>query len=236
MTFLSHLHTDLRKALVTRRGATAKDPDSVPRGLHKTYERMEKILLPQPEHLNATLADVLERRTSYERGSAQGALSLQEWGTLLGLSLKKRAGTTKRNYPSGGGLYPIETYLITTIREDLTPAVFHYNPSEHALEKLWPVPADFDIKQLSARPEDLFFSSLVIFTSLWKRSSTKYGDFSYTLALLEAGHMAENVLLAATALRSQARGTAYFDDDLIASLLDFDIENEQVIHCIAISS
>ena len=88
------------------------------------------------------------------------------------------------------------------------------------------------IKELARHPEDLLFSSLLIFTAVWKRSSAKYGDFTYTLALLEAGHMSENVILTAGALDLRTRPMAGFDDDRILSLLDLDPEEEQPVHTI----
>ena len=168
-------------------------------------------------------------------GQEEGTLSISDWGTLLGLALQKHADS-KRNYPSGGALYPIETYVITSALPNSLPAVFHYNPSLHALEKLWDMPADMPIKLLAVGPkEDFVFSTLIVFTAVWKRSSAKYGDFTYTVALLEAGHMSENILLVATALDLKSRPMAGFKDDLIEKLLDLNPEHEQVVHTVTMS-
>lgn len=231
--FLSHLHADLRGARLTRRGAT-HDPKDVPQGLHKKYDRMEKIKLPDPEHVGISLSNALEKRSSYVGGTMEGCLSLQEWGTLLGLALKKRSGSTSRNYPSGGALYPIETYLIGNTVEQQAPAVFHYNPSDHVLEKLWDLPSDLNIKELSRKPDNVLFSTLVVFTSVWKRSTSKYGDFTYLLALLEAGHISQNILLVATALGLNARPMGEFSDEKISKLLDLDDEREQPVHSVTL--
>ncbi|RJQ33586.1 SagB/ThcOx family dehydrogenase [Candidatus Parcubacteria bacterium] len=234
MSFLSHLHTDLRQARRVRRGATHA-PEDVPQGLHKSYPRMELTELPPPAAIQATLSHILNSRISYRDGGDQSrSNSLDTWGTLLGLALKKRDGSHKRNYPSGGALYPIETYIIGTIA-NFAPSVFHYNPGKHALEKLWELPADFNIKDLAPSPQDLLFSSIIVFTAVWERSSAKYGDFAYTLALLEAGHMSENILLAATALKLKSRPMAGFDDDALVSLLDLDPPYEQPVHTITVS-
>ncbi len=232
-SFLSHLHADLRRARITRRGATHL-PDEVPRGLHKKYSRMPQIELPEPAALAVTLRDALETRHSAEAGDTNVPMTLSDLGTLFGLALRKRPNTISRNYPSGGALYPIETYLISTAVESQTPAVFHYNPTLHLLERLWSLPHDFDVKQLAKYPEELPLSGLIVFTSVWKRSSAKYGDLSYLHALLEAGHMSENILLLADALKINARPYAGFDDDRIAELLDIEPENEQAVHTITL--
>ncbi len=235
MSFLSRLHQDLRNTRLTRRGATHR-PEDVPRGIHKEYSRMERVLLPPPTPLTQDLSDVLAERSSYHEGNSESYLSLQEVSDLLGHALRKRPGSINRNYPSGGALYPVETYFITVgITGTSMSGVFHYHPSLHALEHLWQLPGGFDIKTLARHPVPLLFSSLVVFTAVWSRSSAKYGDLAYQHALLEAGHMSQNVLLVATATSVSARPYAGFDDERIVSLLDIDPDKEQPVHSIPLS-
>ena len=231
MRFLSHLHAELRNARLTRRGATHL-PEQVPHGTHKSYERMPRVKLPEPIDLTTSLADALKRRKSGSSGDPGVELTLSEAGTIFGLSLRKHNDELNRNYPSGGGLYPIETYLISSAFESQSPAVFHYNPTTHTLERLWELPAGFDIKTLAKHPDTLPLSSLLVFTSVWARSSAKYGELSYQHALLEAGHMSENVLLVANAVGVQSRPYAGFSDTLISQLLDLDTTHEQPVHTI----
>ncbi|HEY4527375.1 MAG TPA: SagB/ThcOx family dehydrogenase [Candidatus Paceibacterota bacterium] len=196
---------------------------------------MESIKLPDPMPLPMPLAEAMEKRVSYSGGNSESNLSLEVWGTLLGLALRGRADSIKRNYPSGGALYPVETYVIAHSIGGSAPAAFHYNPTDHALENLWNLPPDLQIKDLVPARKDLLFSSLIVFTSCWKRSSAKYGNLAYIHALLETGHMSENVLLASTALELKSRPMAGFSDDLLITLLDIDAEHEQPIHSIVIS-
>lgn len=232
--FITHIHEDLRSARFTRRGATHRAED-VPKGTHKEYPRMERLLLPEPQPIENSLRSVLlTRRSSYFKENLS-TLSLGDFGTLFGLALRRRQKTTSRNYPSGGGLYPIETYLITEPLVDGTSGIFHYHPTVHALEKLWDVPAENEVRTLIQGPEGLSFSALIVFTSVWKRSSAKYGDFTYTVALLEAGHMSENILLVATALGFETRPMAGFKDRIVPQLLDIDEEHEQVVHSITLA-
>lgn len=233
-SYISHLHTDLRRTLVTMRGSThlAKD---VPQGLHKEYPRMQRIALPNPQTLTSTLADVLEHRISNRTGDSSIPLTLTECGTLFGLALHKRDGVNKRNYPSGGALYPVETYFVTTALEESGAGVYHYHPASHSLEKLWDLPHSFDIKSIVPKPPELVPSSVLIFTSVWNRSSAKYGDFTYPLALLEAGHMSENCLLVATALGLNTCPLAGFNDKAVMSILDIDENYEQPLQVISVN-
>lgn len=226
--FISQLHTELRRTRLTKRGATHNAKD-VPHGKHKEYPRMEQIVLPAPAHIKQSFSELLARRHSCDTCSPDIPVTLAELSTLLGNALGRRGTSTHRNYPSGGGLYPIETYVIASNIEECGSGAFHYNPSAHALEKLWNLPDGYNIKDLVRKPDHLIPSLIIVFSAVWKRSSAKYGDFVYGLALLEAGHMSENVLLAATALNLDARPMAGFDDDMIAELLDFPLDEEQTV-------
>src|SRR5207247_2158213 len=129
---------------------------------HKEYARMQSIALPEPETLSATIQDVLQKRSSRFAGNPDTPVTLAELGTLLGLALQRRPGVTSRNYTSGGALYPIETYLLSTAMESQSPGVFHYNPTKHTLERLWDLPTDFNIKDAARNPETLLFSTLIV--------------------------------------------------------------------------
>lgn len=195
---------------------------------------MEKLDFPKTAAPQTTLEEALHKRKSFFT-IKEAPIPLEKWGALFGLALKKRDGKF-RYYPSGGALYPVETYLFAEIPGYSAPAAFHYNPSAHTLEKLWDLPKDIRIKNLVPAHDIVTFSSLMVFTALWTRASAKYGDYTYNLSLLEAGHMSQNVLLAMTALGLKGRPMAAFDDDLVMNVLDLDIEKEQPIHGIVLSS
>ena len=233
-SFLSRLQSDLRHTLVTKRGATHL-PEQVPRGEHKVYARMQQIPLGTPAMLGMPLTEALARRASSVSKEKDAPISLPEYSALLGNGLKKRESGVSRNYPSGGALYPIETYLIAESIEGIESGVFHYNPTAHTLERLWSLPKDFAMTNVLPNPEGLSSSALIVFTSVWQRSSAKYGDLAYQHALLEAGHMSENILLLAAALGLDARPMAGFIDARIIELLDLDADNEQPVHTILLS-
>lgn len=105
-----------------------------------------------------------------------------------------------------------------------------------ALEKLWDLEQGLDAQSLAPQPEYISFSSVIIFTAVWSRSSAKYGDFAYNLTLLEAGHMCQNVLLAATAIKLRSRPMAAFNTKLGEQILDLDIAQEQAVYAIILGS
>src|SRR6185436_10721278 len=106
--------------------------------------------------------------------------------------------------------------------------VYHYRPQEHALERLWD--AEVDMNRIFRGPDTPLPPALIVFTALWERGSAKYGDFSYYHALIECGHMAQNLLLVGTALGMAMRPHSGFTDSEIARLLDIDQRREQVVY------
>jgi SagB-type dehydrogenase family enzyme len=232
MSFISDLHTYLRTTRVSMRGSTKK-PSEVPRGTHKAYSRMPQIPLETPR-IETPLSDLLTKRKSYS-AATETPLSIQDIGLIFGNALSRRSEGVSRNYPSGGALYPIETYLVCEKLVGAPSGVFHYNPSSNSLEHLWELPPGLSISDLTPKPASLAPTALVIFTSVWERSSAKYGHFTYMVALLEAGHMSENILLAATAASISVRPLTGFRDNRIIKLLDIDPSLEQPVLTVALS-
>jgi SagB-type dehydrogenase family enzyme len=226
MTLIPRLHTDLRRTRVTRRGAAKV---SKTRRSHKKYPRLPNLILPAPHAIS--LSPPADPEGHQAAKNSRGKFSLETCGALLGVSLKTQGDPAKRPYPSKQDLYPVETYLITTAIEGTPPGVFHYDPDSHTLETLTTLPVGFPINDLVHR-KDTVFHSLIVFTALWGLSLPRHGDFAYILALIEAGHMSQNILLAADVLLLTARPTSTFDDDAIAELLDIDMDQEQPIHAI----
>lgn len=233
-SLIPHIHTHIRAARLTREGAGGR-PEDAPRGSHKEYPRMPRIALPEPAELAVPLAEAIRNRSSFNRAVTDRPFSLQEMGTLLGLALRARSGHS-RNYPSGGALFPVETYVLGNVLAGQPPSVYHYHPSAHALEHLWELPNDFSMSKVIRSSGTPLAGTLVVFTALWERSAKKYGDLAYSHALVEAGHMAQNITLAASAMQVQNRPVAGCHDAYTSELLDLERDREQFVHGLLISA
>lgn len=228
---ISKLHADLRAARLSGRGA---HPDSVSLGTRKEYRGAARISLPDTAP-DGGILDLLRRRASCKQCRLDGALTLEQAAALLS-TLRVRQGAT-RPYPSGGSRYPVETYLVGGVA-DYARDIFHYDPVAHALEHVASAREDFEIATLF-HPSPGYAGiapTVLVFTSVWRRIACKYGDFGYILALLEAGHMAQNILLMATAIDLGARSMAGFADDVLNELLQIDGSDEQALYAVALSS
>jgi SagB-type dehydrogenase family enzyme len=225
------IHAYLRQARY--RIDTAQFPVS---GKTKQYQRMPQLPLSEPVALKMTLSEALGKRRSfsYDKGGELGDLSVADLSSLFGMGLRAREDGT-RPHPSGGPLYPLETYFIgdlgKTEKNRGHGQIYHYDPVMHALADLWPMPTGTEIDDFFPEAGSVAPACLVL-TGMWGRNALKYGDFGYYLGMLEAGHVAQNILLAAGALGIGARPIGGFDDAAFVKALDINENIEQVVYAI----
>ena len=80
----------------------------------------------------------------------------------------------------------------------------------------------------------LHASAVLVLTGIFARVHWKYADRSYRYIMLEAGHLGQNIYLAATALGLAPCGIgAFFDDDL-NQLLGIDEREEATVYLLAV--
>jgi SagB-type dehydrogenase family enzyme len=136
-----------------------------------------------------------------------------------------------RAAPSAGALYPVETYVAIHEAGGLEPGIYHYSVPTHALEQL--ETGDFRqqvaraaLDQRMAAMADVVF----IWTGVFPRSRWKYRERAYRYVYLDAGHIAQNVALAAVGLGLGTCQIAALYDDEANELLGVDGEEESTIY------
>jgi SagB-type dehydrogenase family enzyme len=155
-------------------------------------------------------------------------------GTTLGLpalATMLLAGYGRRAVPSGGALYPLELYVVALRVDGLPEGLFHLDPDRRALEIVEEAPIGERLDAATPLPDLLADAATVLFvTAVFWRTRFKYGLRGYRFALLEAGHVMQNVLLAATALRVPAFPLGGFYDAAVEELLGVDGVDESVVY------
>lgn len=210
----------------------------------KTYERFPRIALPAPRPVTLPLQDAIDSRASAESFSAK-PLRLAAFSDLLSQLAVHPTRTQPENpvpmrrQPSGGGLYPLEAYVAIRRVEGITSGLYHYEPREHELRELLHHDRidDFTAVMKPYLLEQFCDpAAILILTSVWGRNYPKYGEFAYRLALLEAGHAMQNLLLAASALNLAARPIAGFAYDTMVEILDIKEEAEDPLYALLIGA
>ncbi len=169
-----------------------------PLAVTATPVALAHIQLPQALLPALSLQQCLHQRHS-SREHGKGLMSLAELAALLqhaaGIRQQHNPTGRSRSYPSGGAMYPIHLYLLAQKVEGLAPALYRYEADNHQLSLI-----SSQTTALTSQPFHQDTALLLLLVNDWTAQSRKYGDISYKLALLEAGHLAQNLALAATAL------------------------------------
>jgi SagB-type dehydrogenase family enzyme len=140
-----------------------------------------------------------------------------------------------RAVPSGGALYPLELYVAALRVDGLEAGLYHFDPPLCSLEIVRTGLGADDVAGLSAYPEIVSSCSvLILVAAVFGRTRFKYGLRGYRFALLEAGHVGQNVTLTATALGLGAVPLGGFYDRPTDSFLRLDGVNESTLYTIAV--
>jgi SagB-type dehydrogenase family enzyme len=162
--------------------------------------------------------EVISKRRSY-REFSPGEISLGELSRLLWATqgVTARAwGHDFRAVPSAGALYPIETYVLANRVHDLLPGVYHYDVQRAELVLL----REGNFGREAARAglgQELLGDAAAVFiwTAIVERSKWKYRQRAYRYIYMDAGHIGQNLYLAATALNLGCCTVgAFFDEEV----------------------
>jgi len=196
------------------------------KGRYKTYGSQGMValpreLLPLPVALDAA---PLTRRS--QRTFRDEPLTAPEVATLLARSYGisgPRQGMIARTVPSGGGLYPLDLYVMQFAGGAIAEGVYHYHVGAHALQRVVARCQRREVAAASIYPEIVAGAGMLLaVVADMKRVRVKYGDRAYRLAMLEAGHVSQNLYLITTALGLGMVALDGFYDDRLHALLDLD--------------
>jgi SagB-type dehydrogenase family enzyme len=211
---------------------------SAPRriGTYKVYPNpLARIELPPPVIEGGRGIWTVLRERSSIRDYAPDPLTLEEVSQLLWASqgITREGGEWQfRTAPSAGALYPIETYLGVNRVQGLAPGLYHYEVRNHRLAFLR---EDEFIGQSLARAalgQTICARAAVVFvwTAVLARSVRKYGERAHRYIYLDAGHVGQNLYLAATALGLGCCAVGAFFDDEVNTVLDIDGREETTVY------
>ncbi len=122
--------------------------------------------------------------------------------------------------PSGGARNPYEAYVCVRDVEGLAPATYHYSAMERNLAPL-PNGRPPAFERLMAGQDWTGNAGAIIFLAAnFERTMWKYHNASaYRITMIEAGHIAQNIMLVATNHGLVANGTGAFDTSLVEETL-----------------
>jgi SagB-type dehydrogenase family enzyme len=201
---------------------------------YRRYPGVPRVVLSDPQtEGGAPLWEVLRKRRS-ERRFQDAPLKEAELSQLLwaaqGISRQGR-GADFRTAPSAGALYPVETYLVIHAVEGIEPGVYHYEVQHHQLEQLRLGDYRGEVARAALDQRMAAWTNVVfVWTGVFERSKWKYKQRAYRYVYLDAGHIAQNLALAAVALGLGSCQIAALYDDEANSLLGVDGVDESTLY------
>jgi SagB-type dehydrogenase family enzyme len=202
----------------------------------KEYPRFASFPLPEPRAIDTGFSALLAARHTTREFDQSRALPLADLSGVLfaGAGIQdstgsRNGGTPSRHHPSGGALYPLECYVAAFRVESLSPALYHYHPLRHALEAL---PGEIEEIWRAFRehaPVEKPAAAIVV-SAVWDRVYPKYGEFAYRLALIEAGHLVQDMLLCAEALGLRSCPLGGFAPTPVERALDIAQDEEDALY------
>ena len=202
----------------------------------RKHDHRPGVDLPEAAPLERPLAEVLARRRS-RRPEVLRPLELGDLGAVLQAAYAaggRQHGLRLRPVPSAGALYPLELYVLAPAVRELEPALYHFDPFRSRLALLGPL----DPAGVGAALVDGALApgtaALLVVTGVFWRSRCKYGLRGYRFALLEAGHLMQNVVLAAASLDLQALPLGGFYDRRVDALVGADGVDEATVYAVAL--
>lgn len=204
----------------------------------RTKLPMEFNKLQMTDNLLALLQKRKSHRIYTEQPISLLQLSFLLWASQGIKGRRGRAYATLRTVPSGGARHSYETYLVIRQVEGLQPGVYHYLPEENALELLH---TDDELTQKAVeslagqkwagRASAIFYWAMDAYRAEWR-----YGIYSHRVALIDVGHIGENLTLAAEALGLGSCGIAAIQHELCCKLLEIDGENEFAVYAMPVGT
>lgn len=200
---------------------------------HKGYPRFKSIPLSH-NSTSKGLESLVQQRESALDFSPE-PISFQELSTILNSCriLDHTRYPERRTYPSAGGRFPIEQYVLSFNIKDLEEGAYHYNILENSLESLWNKGILESKSEIVTHERYENVAAALIYTSVFSRSEVKYFNKAYPFSLLEAGHMAQNVQLACAERGIGVCNIGGAVEDTISKILDL-TENEKPLYVTAL--
>jgi SagB-type dehydrogenase family enzyme len=125
--------------------------------------------------------------------------------------------------PSGGALFPIELYCAVQRVTSLDDGLYAYVPMPHSLHLVSAGPVTAAMERATFLEETVRAAAVtIVMVANFPRTKFKYGERGYRFALLEAGHIAQNILLVAASLKVGSLVLGGFVDDQMNAFVGAD--------------
>ena len=184
-------------------------------------QNQQTIKLPKPSFDGPVSVEkaILKRRSIREYNNQP--LSLNHVAQLLWVSQGIVTKEGFRTVPSAGALYPFDMYLVAGHIKDLDAGVYLYDPKNHQItltasgdkrSALHAATYNHDCVRDGA--------ASIVMTTVYEKTTQKYGDPGINYINMEAGHASQNLYLQAVSLNLGTVAVAAIKPDDFKKILE----------------
>ncbi|SFR52884.1 SagB-type dehydrogenase domain-containing protein [Yoonia tamlensis] len=141
----------------------------------------------------------------------------------------------RRPVPSAGGLYPLEVYALVRNVDGLAKGIYHYDSKADDLALI--KQGDWEDQARDAFLTWSFVAQAPVVLCLgavFARTQRKYGPRGYRYVLIEAGHVAQNICLAAAERDLATLCLGGYADTVLNRLIGLDGQSEAIIYALGL--
>ena len=181
------------------------------------------------------LGEALIHRESMRRFSST-PLSLEELSMLLwatqGVKKVLSAECALRTVPSAGARHAFETYLAVMRVNSLEPGIYRYLPFDNALALVYTAEDIGHRTSIACLQQSFVAKGAVAFfwTAIPDRMEWRYGQAAHKVIALDAGHVCQNLYLAAESIGAGVCAIAAYNQDACDRLLGVDGNDEFTVY------
>ncbi|MCG3268321.1 SagB/ThcOx family dehydrogenase [Yoonia sp. I 8.24] len=195
-----------------------------------------------------TAAGTIDRLASARRSTrafADTPLALHDFAALLRAGYKtlgpdKMEGgmqALRRPVPSAGGLYPLEIYALVRNVDGLAKGIYHYDSKADDLEIVHEGPWESQARDAFLTWSFVAEAPVVLcIGAVFARTQRKYGPRGYRYILIEAGHVTQNLCLAATDMTLSSLCLGGYSDSVLNDLIGLDGLTEAIIYAVGLGA
>ena len=202
----------------------------------KGYPGFDRLALPNLSSKPALELHEAVAAAGRPGGFESGSISLSLLSRILHFTngVTSRVGRPSpvpglRAAPSAGALYAGEVYLVAERVRGLADGVYYYAVEEHDLIRLRSGSQLQKVVRAVREPGKIEnAAAAILLTNVFARYSWKYANRGYRYALIDCGHIGENLRLAASSAGLGWTRAWRFQDDAVNALLELDGREEAV--------
>lgn len=181
------------------------------------------------------------RRVYTDKAISLRQLSYLLWCTQGVKEIRGKKYATLRTVPCGGARHEFECYMAVRKVEGLKTGLYHYLPMTHQVELLSEetdeesfdsfISDSLEGQSWGAKASVVFYYSCVFYRAEWR-----YGVWAHPIILIDAGHITENLYLAAESIGLGGCAVGAVAPDLINRRLGLDGKEESAFYAMPVGT